>query len=58
MPKNEALAKGCFFPLAELYYKHAVEKGNTARLGLKRNGNHALPHFHTWSKRGIQPVWD
>jgi len=25
---------------------------------LKRNGNHALPHFHTWSKRGIQPVWD
>jgi hypothetical protein len=35
MPKNEALAKSCFFPLVELYYKHSVGEANTARLGLQ-----------------------
>ena len=33
--KKEALAKSCIFPLVELYYRHAVEMGMTARLGLK-----------------------
>ena len=32
MPKKAALAKGCFLPLLALYYRHAVEMGNTARL--------------------------
>ena len=47
--KKEALAKGCTFPLVELYYRHAVEMGIAARLGFLfrnlRGKAELLPHI-------------